>query len=445
MLSTIKGCSRLLKDALDYEGMLSTIKGCFRLSRMLSTEYGKKNCDDEEDVSYNVESLFTSIPVKETIEFILDEIYVRKVIKPFCKKRLIFKRLLERLTGECIFSVNGRLMKQIDGCQMGGPLSGKFADIFMIKVERAVVIPRNPLLYRRYVDDTHNRRKKGIQDELFGALNSYHRNLRYTIEENPDHFLDTAYEHKNGETVTSVHVKPGKLPVFWSSKVPKRYKRNAINGELHRALRISSDFEEEKRRIKKKYLDVGFPSRFIDSVIRDFSLAPNPDMDDIIPNWLFDDKQVLTVRLPFCPKNEEISKTFIRRLEEFTQEKFTFKIIWNTRTIRSLFPLKDRVEHRCCVIYEGICTCGEKYTGETNRNTDVRWSEHDTPSADGSDPSKHLHTNPTHSFTWRVVTPAPRKLLRRKILESYFIAKYKPKINVQATPRQLFLFRNGIT
>ena len=45
MLSTIKGCSRLLKDAFDYEGMLSTIKGCFRLSRMLSTEYGKKNCD----------------------------------------------------------------------------------------------------------------------------------------------------------------------------------------------------------------------------------------------------------------------------------------------------------------------------------------------------------------------------------------------------------------
>ena len=92
---------------------------------------------------------------------------------------------------------------------MGGPLSGKFADIFMVKVERAVVIPRNPPLYRRYVDDTHIRRKKGIEDELFNALNSYHRNLRYTQEENPDHFLDTAYEHKNGEMVTAVHVKPG--------------------------------------------------------------------------------------------------------------------------------------------------------------------------------------------------------------------------------------------
>ena len=120
-------------------------------------------------------------------------------------------------------------------------------------------------------------------------------------------------------------------------------------------------------------------SSFIDSIVRDFSSTPVSDMDDIIPPWLFDDRQVLTVRLPFCPKNEEISKTFIHKLEEYTKGRFTYKIIWNTRTIRSLFPLKDRVEHRCCVIYEGTCTCGEKYTGETNRNTEVRWRSTTTP------------------------------------------------------------------
>ena len=145
--------------------------------------------EDEEDVSYDVESLFTNIPVRETIDFILDEIYVRKTTKPFCAKRLTFKRLLERLTGECIFSVNGRLMKQIDGCQMGGPLSKTFSDIFMNKLERDVVMPRNPPLYRRYVDDSFNRRKKNEPDELFEALNSYHPNIRYTIEEN--HKRDT--------------------------------------------------------------------------------------------------------------------------------------------------------------------------------------------------------------------------------------------------------------
>ena len=31
--------------------------------------------EDEKDVSYNVESLFRNIPIKETIDFICDEIY----------------------------------------------------------------------------------------------------------------------------------------------------------------------------------------------------------------------------------------------------------------------------------------------------------------------------------------------------------------------------------
>ena len=178
----------------------------------------------------------------------------------------------------------------------------------------------------------------------------------------------------------------------------------------------------------------------------DFKPVPNVEEDDnIIPEWLFNEKRVLTVNLPFCPKNEETSKAFIRKLEDYTQGKFTFKIIWNTRKIRSLFPLKDRVDHRSCVIYEGTCSCGEKYIRETNRIAGIRWNEHNTPSTTGADPSQHLYSNITHSFSWTILTCAPRKLLRRKILESYFIAKFKPKINVQAVPRQLFLFRNGIT
>ena len=281
---------------------------------------------------------------------------------------------------------------------MGGPLLGTFADIFMIKLERNVVIPRNPPLYRRYVDDSYNRRKKRIPDELLQALNSYHRNIRHTVEENPDKFLDTKISRENGETVTSVYEKPGKLPVFWSSKVPKRYKRNAITGELHRARKIASNFSAEIERIKNKYINVGFPSRFVDAVIRDFNTTPDADDEDIIPEWLFDEKRVLTVRLPFCPKNEEESKVFIRRLEKYTAQEFTFKIIWNTRNIRSLFPLKDKVTHRSCCIYEGTCSCGEQYIGETNRVSEIRWNEYFAPSTEGSDPPNTSTTTPITSL-----------------------------------------------
>ena len=44
-----------------------------------------------EDVSYDVESLFTSIPVAETIEYILNRIYTNKRLKPKNVKSLYLK------------------------------------------------------------------------------------------------------------------------------------------------------------------------------------------------------------------------------------------------------------------------------------------------------------------------------------------------------------------
>ena len=67
-----------------------------------------------EDVSYDFESLFTSFPVQETIDYMLQGIYVRTEVKPFHKK-LIFKKMLSKLTKECAFSVNDRIIKQFDG------------------------------------------------------------------------------------------------------------------------------------------------------------------------------------------------------------------------------------------------------------------------------------------------------------------------------------------
>ena len=58
--------------------------------------------DNYEDVSYDVESLFTSIPAQETIDYIVYKIYVKKELKPFCKKS-IFKRLLNKLTTDVFF------------------------------------------------------------------------------------------------------------------------------------------------------------------------------------------------------------------------------------------------------------------------------------------------------------------------------------------------------
>ena len=73
---------------------------------------------NEEYVSYDVESLFTNIPLKETIDYIIHKIYNEKLLKPICKK-LIFKRLLYKLTTDCTIQSNQSFYKKVDGCAMG--------------------------------------------------------------------------------------------------------------------------------------------------------------------------------------------------------------------------------------------------------------------------------------------------------------------------------------
>ena len=79
--------------------------------------------EGEEDVSFDVEKLFTSIPLKRTIDYIVEQIYTHKKIEPIVKSKLIFERLLYRLTNGSTFQANGRLIRQIDGCAIGCTLS----------------------------------------------------------------------------------------------------------------------------------------------------------------------------------------------------------------------------------------------------------------------------------------------------------------------------------
>ena len=95
----------------------------------------------------DLDSLFTSIPLDETIDFVLEEIYVRKKLEPFCEK-LVFKKLLNKLCKCCTFLADGRLIRQADECPMSGPISVVLSNIFCVKMEFDVVKPLKPKLYK---------------------------------------------------------------------------------------------------------------------------------------------------------------------------------------------------------------------------------------------------------------------------------------------------------
>ena len=118
------------------------------------------------------------------------------------------------------------------------------------------ITPLNPKLYRHCVDETITRRKKNTtNDELFTNTNSHHKNVKLTVESNPNRLLDTTFNvNPDGFVTTKVFWKSGKFSAFWNPRIPKRYKNNNINGDLHRAFKIASDFDTEVSIITKKYL-----------------------------------------------------------------------------------------------------------------------------------------------------------------------------------------------
>ena len=256
--------------------------------------------------------------------------------------------------------------------------------------EEDIVTPSKPLFYKRCMDDTYVRRKKNETDELYNALKSYHQNVELTLEFNPTKFLDTEIIRSNDKITTQVYNK------------------------------------------MRKYTATGFPSRFVYSIIDNFDSGKN---NLIIPQWLFDERKTFTIHLHFSPSNESFVKTFVSKLNYFTNEKCKFKVVLNTRRVQSLFPSKDKANHYSCVI---------NYIGETVRNAEIRWNEHEDKNCK-SEPAKHLKENPTHRVRWNIISKAPENSRKCRVLEAYFIKTICLTLNEQLDNDILTLFRNGIT
>ena len=271
-------------------------------------------------------------------------------------------------------------------------------------------------------------------------MNSCHENIKLTLEINPNKFLDNEIIRTNPGTQTQVYNKAKKLPVHWSSKIPYKYQRNAITGELHRAKRTVSNFDDEIKRIRSKYKNAGYPKHVIEDTIKNFNRKKDEFL--ILP-WLFDERKHATISLHLFSKNEKYCVYFINKLVSFTSEKVKFNVVWNTHKIQSLFPLKEKVQQLSCVIYKCICSCGETYVGETIRNCKIRCDERNDVSKN-SEPAKHLARNIEHEFSWYILARAPVNTIKRRILEVYFIKLIVPSLNDQLD-NVLMLFRNGVT
>ena len=65
-------------------------------------------------------------------------------------------------------------------------------------------------------------------------------------------------------------------------------------------------------------------------------LNDSPEDDVLIPSFLFEERKKVFIKLPYCNRNETLSKTFISKLNNFMISKYIFIILWQTRQIKSL-------------------------------------------------------------------------------------------------------------
>ena len=81
--------------------------------------------------SFDVVSLFTNIPLRETFKVCLDTLYrYDDVVPPTIPEKLL-EKLFINATTDVEFSFNDIMYRQIDGVAMGPPLGPALANIFV--------------------------------------------------------------------------------------------------------------------------------------------------------------------------------------------------------------------------------------------------------------------------------------------------------------------------
>ena len=165
--------------------------------------------------SFDITSLFTNIPIDESIDIILDQLFSSpQLFQGFSPEQL--KQLLNLSVKNCHLTFRGRVFDQIEGVAMGSPLSPLFANIFLSYHEQNWLknCPGQfkPIYYRCYVDDCSILVKsKYYITPFLDYLNSQHTCIHFTCEIEADKtlpFLDIKIQCSNGSFVTSVYRKP---------------------------------------------------------------------------------------------------------------------------------------------------------------------------------------------------------------------------------------------
>ena len=197
--------------------------------------------------------------------------------------------MLRLILQENSFQFNGKDFLQTHATAMGTKTAVSFANIFMAKIETAIIDQHStkPLLWKRYIDDVFSlwdTNREEINNFIEHA-NNYHPTIKFTadISDKEIIFLDTciykgARFEKESILDTCTHFKPTETFQYthFKSCHPPGVKKGFVKGEGLRLLRTNSSEEtlvENIRLFKLRLRARGYPHNLIDKTLSEVKFS----------------------------------------------------------------------------------------------------------------------------------------------------------------------------
>ena len=224
--------------------------------------------------SYDICSLFTNVPLAETIEICSQALYNGDLPEPIIPKH-VFTDLMKIVTSSVEFSFNNCMYRKIDGVAMGSPLGPALANMFVEFYEPKLSTKFPNLKSITITSMTHLLSSNEVDSKTFLTnLNSLHTSLKFTSEKEVNQsqpFLDVLFTKSTNNFTTSVYRKATFTGEYirWNLFGPKTHKTNLIATLTHCSFKIcsKSSLQQELDAIKSLFLKNGYPESVINARI----------------------------------------------------------------------------------------------------------------------------------------------------------------------------------
>ena len=354
--------------------------------------------DDHRLVSFNVKSLFTSIPLQLALDCTETAITTSTVKLPLPTDDTM--DLLNLCLTSTYFQYNGKHYKQLHGTAMGSPVSVVVAEIVMQNIEEQALstYTKTLPLWLRYVDDTFTAVHKDEIDTFHEHLNRQNPHIQFTkeIEENDKiPFLDCLVSRDENKLRTTIYRKPTHTDrlLDQSSYNPTSHKATTIQTLTRRAQLVcdsTDSLTDETNYLNNVFSKNNYNADF---VRRNTYKPAEHNATNANPT------PVTTATIPYI---KGTSETIARILQPYNI-RVAHKPITTLRQLLTNVKDKDEPNDREGAVYKiKCCDCQATYIGETGRNLNTRLTEHKRATRNGdlnnNIAEHHLQTN--HRIDW---------------------------------------------